>query len=201
MRVVVADCLGFAVLSRRLRRRFGHCCRGADIHKLEQDFLDDRWSALESRCNNMAAAMRASLTEPERHAFAGFINIAFHFLPAGMTSFHHYPVYRLRTHGDGPSYDHPITEEEQTLSNDIVQICSWYVNQGLALRAPGDDYNQQPRPEVGFYKRDKKTWIWVRFRNCGWTMYNEKGKDWAHWKSSAETFRRYHALLAQRNFE
>ncbi|KAM5542690.1 hypothetical protein V8D89_003651 [Ganoderma adspersum] len=113
--------------------------------------------ALESQCNNMAVAMHASLPEPEQHMFAGFINVVFHFLPAGMTSFHHYPVYRLCTHGGGPSYNHPTTDEERMLSNDIVQICSWYANQGLALRAPGDDYNRQPLPEVGSYKREKKT--------------------------------------------
>ena len=173
---------------------------GGLVHKSEQNFLDDEWTTLESQCNNMAAMMRARLPEAEQRAFAGFISVAFHFLPTGMTSFHQYPVFRLRVHGGGPSYDHPTTEEERTLSSDVVQICSWYVNQGLALRAPGNDYNQQPLPEVSSYKRVKKNWKWVRFSSLERSTYNGKRKDQAP-KCTAETFRRYHALLAQRNFE
>ncbi|PIL30621.1 hypothetical protein GSI_07323 [Ganoderma sinense ZZ0214-1] len=175
-----------------------HLDNGGLVHKAEQYFLDENWHILESRCNNLTAAMRASLPETERRAFAGFINVAFHFLPTGMTSFHHYPVYRLRTHGGRPSYDISTTEEERALYSDVVQICSSYLTQGLALRAPGGDYNRPSLPEVGSYERVKKKWTWVRFPNYGWSTY--KAKD-SPPKLTAETLMRYHGLLAQRNFD
>ncbi len=83
--------------------------------------------------------------------------------------------------------------------NDIVQICSWYVNQGLALRAPGGNYNR-PLPEVGSYKRWKKSWEWMRSTNFGWDTFSYDDNTTAP-KFTAETFRRYHQLLPQRNFE
>ena len=125
--------------------------RAGIAHKADQDFLDENWPVLGSKGGNLTAAMHASLPGPERRAFAGFPPTAFHLGPTGPTSFEHYPVYRLLEDGDGPSYDHPRTEEEKTLCGDVMQLCSWYVNQGLGLRAPRGDHNQ-PIPDAGSYK-------------------------------------------------
>ncbi|KAI1784295.1 hypothetical protein LXA43DRAFT_1123958 [Ganoderma leucocontextum] len=107
----------------------------------------------------MAEAMRAKLTETERRAFAGFLPAAFHFKGMGIVAIHHYPLYRLRGHECGPSYDRPITEEERSLFNDVVRLCGVLVNRGLVLRARQDD--NQPLPEAGHCVWIKNYWGWM----------------------------------------
>ncbi|KAI1784297.1 hypothetical protein LXA43DRAFT_1123963 [Ganoderma leucocontextum] len=140
---------------------------GGIVRRLERDSVDGEWSLLESTCRNMAAAMRANLPEAERRAFAGFLPAVLHFPTAGKV----------------------------VLFNDVVQVCAEYVNQGLALRAPGGDYNQ-PLPDVGSYRRLKKSWIWVRWPDWEWDTFSTG--DTVP-KSAAETLRLYHRLLAQRS--
>lgn len=173
---------------------------GGIVRRDEQDFVDENWPRVESMCRNLAAAMRASLPEPERRAFAGFIPVAFHFRPTEMTAFHQYPVYRLRAHGSGPSYDQRTTEEERMLFNNVVRVCAGYMNQGLVPRASGGDYNR-PLPDVGSYKRSKKTWVWVHWVHWQWDTFQAIGEGDAAPIFVAETLVRYHKLLAQRNFE
>ncbi|PIL30612.1 hypothetical protein GSI_07313 [Ganoderma sinense ZZ0214-1] len=169
--------------------------------RAEGDFMDDARPALEAVCRNFTAVMRTRLPEDseERQAFAGFIPAVFHFQPTGMVSYHKYPIYRLRAHGSGPSYEHPCTEDERALFNDVLLVCAKYMNRGLVLRAPGGDYNQ-PLPEVGIYVRVKKSWAWIRWLDWEWDAPGRSG-DGATPKSVAGTLRRYYTFLARRNFD
>ncbi|KAI1784296.1 hypothetical protein LXA43DRAFT_1043016, partial [Ganoderma leucocontextum] len=161
------------------------------VNKDEESLLRVEWADVESACKSMAEFIRAKLTEAERRMFAGVIPTVFRLKPTGWVSFHPYPLYRLRAHGGGPSYKHSRTKEERMLFNDVVQLCVGGINLvGLVLRAPRGD-NNQPLPDAGFYMQLNNSWIWVRSPNWEWETVGD---------SAAEMLRRYHKLLAQRNF-
>ncbi|PIL30608.1 hypothetical protein GSI_07309 [Ganoderma sinense ZZ0214-1] len=164
------------------------------VHKDQREFLSTQWSHLEAYCKTMTDNMRAKLSEEESRAFAGFIPAAFHFYTTGMVSFNQYPLYRLRAHGGGPSYNYPRTEEETMTCIEVGYHCGGLVNQGLVLRAPEGDDNAA-LPEFGVYKKTgKKSWGWGHAK--GWKWYESED-----YKPLAEIFRRYHQLLAHRNYE
>ena len=164
------------------------------VHKDKREFLAAQWPRLQAYCKNMENNMRAKLSEEERRAFAGFIPAAFHFDMTGEVSFHQYPLYRLRAHGGGPSYNYPRTEEEEKMFTEVGYLVGGLVNQGLVLRAPVGDDNAV-LPEFGGYQQvKKKSWAWVHAK--GWKWYEMEA-----YKPFAEIFRRYHPLLAHRNYE
>ncbi|KAI1783173.1 hypothetical protein LXA43DRAFT_956582 [Ganoderma leucocontextum] len=168
------------------------------VRKDQREFLVSQWPYIESICNRMGDSMRSKLSEDERRTFAGFIPAAFHFETTGMVSFHQYPIYRLRAHGSGPSYEHPRTAEEDMLFNHVGYLCGGLINQGMVLRAPGGDDNA-PLPDTGLYKRVKKSWVWMR-SEWKWDMMDTSDHG-APYESFAEMFTRYHQLLAQRNYD
>ncbi|KAI1782822.1 hypothetical protein LXA43DRAFT_904786 [Ganoderma leucocontextum] len=170
------------------------------VGKDDRDFLRSQWLLIESTCKSMAEAMREKLNEVERRTFAGFIPAAFYFKTSGMVSFHQYPLYRLREHGCGPSYGRGHTEEEHVLFDDISTCCMESINCGLVLRAPVGDDNQ-PLPDVGVFTPSKKSWVW-KCLDWKWdTVGVGAPSQYRSGLYPAEIYRRYHKLLAQRNFQ
>ena len=85
-------------------------------------------------------------------------------------------------------------EEELKVINEVGYHCGSLVNQGLVLRAPEGDDNAV-LPEFGVYKQTgRKSWALGRAK--GWKWYESE-----KYRPLAEAFRRYHPLLAQRNYE
>ncbi|EJF62680.1 hypothetical protein DICSQDRAFT_126386 [Dichomitus squalens LYAD-421 SS1] len=176
---------------------------GGMVFKDDREFLRSQWELIEKTCKTLTDSMRTKLaTEAERQAFADFLPAAFHFKTTGLVSFHQYPIYRLREHGAGPSYEHAHSEENChcTLLHDVAVMCVDSINSGMVLRAPGGDDNQ-PLPDVCFYRRTKKSWECVRL-NWEW---DKVGVDVPSPSRSglypAEIYRRYHQLLPHRMYQ
>ena len=170
----------------------------ADKHECE--FLRAQWPALEMTCRHMADAMRETLSAEERRAFAGFIPAAFRLKGTGIVAFHHFPLYRLRAHGNGPSYQHPPTKEDDMLLEDVVRLCGVLANRGFVLRARTDD--NQPLPEAGLCVQIKKSWAWVPSDAWKWDSDGAGAPSkYRSQLSPAEIYLRYHKMLAHRNFQ
>ncbi|KAI1783177.1 hypothetical protein LXA43DRAFT_1102891 [Ganoderma leucocontextum] len=168
--------------------------------KDERDFLRVQWPVLEATGKNMAEAMRAKLTAAERRAFAGFIPAAFHFKETGIVAFYHYPLYRLRAHGCGPSFEHSLTREEDMLLDDVGQLCGALINRGFVLHARRND--NQALPEAGLCVEYKKSWAWVPSDPWKWeTLGVDAQSQYKSGLSPAEIYKEYHKLLARRNFQ
>ena len=169
------------------------------IPRNEREFLDSQWPRVEAICKDYAQRMRPKLREAEREAFAGFIPAAFHFRTSGMVSFTQYPLYRLRGHSSDPSRNPPQTKEQLQLFDEMSHLYVGLINMGMVLRAPGGNDNLA-FPEAGFYrpiKKNLKSWKWVA--GPGWD-WEEAGPAPAPWGTVPAMMRRYHKLLAQRNF-
>ncbi|TBU24814.1 hypothetical protein BD309DRAFT_959826 [Dichomitus squalens] len=176
---------------------------GGMVRKDDRDFLRSQWDLIEKTCKTLTDSMRAKLaTEAERQAFAVFLPAAFHFKTTGLVSFHQYPIYRLREHGAGPSYEHAHNEENChcRLLDDIAQMCVESINCGVVLRARGGDDNQ-PLPNVCFHSRTKKSW---ECRRLNWEWDKVGVHAPSHFRSGlypAEIYRRYHQLLPHRTYK
>ncbi len=136
----------------------------------------------------MADAMRATLSEAERRAFAGFVPAVFHFKASGIVAFYLYPVFRLREHGSGPSYEHPSVAENDTLFRDVVKVWGMLVNDGLVLQ-PRQNADE-PLFAVGQCMQYGKLWAWRPAAvECDFKT------------SPTELYEQYHKILAWRDFE
>ncbi|PIL30614.1 hypothetical protein GSI_07315 [Ganoderma sinense ZZ0214-1] len=175
------------------------------VSKDDRPFLAAHWPRLERTCKALGDDMRATLSLTERHAFAGFIPAAFHFRATGMVAFHQYPLFRLRAHGCGPSYEHPFVTEQDALFGDVAKIWGLLINHGLVLR-PHHTKHGGPLLQAGRCMQFGKSWAWLP-AEVEWEAEGDASAGGASRGNSGlpptptELYQRYHKLLGQRNFE
>lgn len=158
-------------------------------------FLRSNWPHLQQTCKTMADAKRGTLNGAERRAFVGFIPAAFYLKSTGIVAFHSYPLFRLRAHGSGPSYKHPIVTKNNAMFRTIVKCWGNLMNRGLVLRTRHKNYDE-PRLETGQCVRYGKWWVWLPT-----TVKWDSDSDPSLQISTTEFYKPYHKLLVRRNFE
>ena len=167
--------------------------QGGMVNKDERSFLRAHWPRLERTCKTMADSMRATLNATERRAFAGFIPAAFHFRANGLVAFHQYPLFRLRAHGGGPSYENPFVAENNTLFNEVAKVLGLLNNHGLVLRTCRTK-DEEVLLQACKCMQYKKSWGLIPAA-LQWDTRRYPGL------SPTEVYRRYHKLLGPRNVE
>ena len=179
--------------------------QGGMVSKDERSVLAVQWPLLDRKSKVMLDSMRATLSEAERRAFAGFIPVTFHFKATQLVAFHQYPLYRLRGHECGPPYEYPLISENEELFSDVARIWGLVVNRGVVVRARRDD---EPDLMAEVLVWSWKHWTWSP-ADSEWDTHCQDvvldAPEPSHYRSGLSPsgiYRRYHEYLTlHRNFE
>ncbi|KAI9056941.1 hypothetical protein FKP32DRAFT_1427830 [Trametes sanguinea] len=129
---------------------------------------DERWNEWMTGCRRKGERYRQSAPSESSLPFLGTIPtivIVNPFLITMLDSFH---IHGLRYPHRVPT---PLDQKSRPAFDDIVNMCTWSVDEGCVLRHPTGRDGSVFTPDVGVYVRKGKNWKWEPLKDFNWAAY------------------------------